>query len=301
MSLYMLQLSRVLVTLGIAVLAFHAYAAEPPASSADVLKAVEFSAATPLDESYRGEFVGCDGAAGASRKDKFLGFNLRLPGVAESKQYYLCSRDPSNVKALLRLKDGAIYWRSKMALDVDGSWAAWNGLPGATDLKETSYKWPGSSNPSAQSAQIDPDRIPFIVMPTAGLSKITGNKSGEMGRMFAEKTGLRLGDMGVVVYKDRWTPVLIADGGPFMRLGEGSSRVFEAIGESRCKKWNSDQTACVGPGHVYPYKNFGLGHDVIFIVYPGSRDTGLKPENAISKMCAFAKEKLNLTGGAMCP
>ena len=45
-----------------------------------------------------------------------------------------------------------------------------------------------------------------------------------------------------------------------MRLGEGSSRVFEAIGESRCKKWNSDQTACIGPGHVYPYKNFGLGH-----------------------------------------
>ncbi len=45
-----------------------------------------------------------------------------------------------------------------------------------------------------------------------------------MGRMFADKTGLRLGDMGVVVYKDRWTPVLIADGGPFMRLGEGSEQ-----------------------------------------------------------------------------
>jgi hypothetical protein len=40
---------------------------------------------------------------------------------------------------------------------------------------------------------------------------------------------------------------------------------------------------------------------VIFIVYPGSRDTDLKPENAISKLCAFAKQKLNLTGGAMCP
>jgi len=302
MSFCMLDLSRLLVILGIATLAIHAHASEPPASSANLLKAVKFSASMPLDESYRREFVACDGgAAGLGKKDHFLGFDLKLPNVADSKQYYLCSRDPSNVMALLRLNDGAIYWRSKMALDVDGSWAAWNGLPGATDLKETAYKWPGSPSSSARSAQIDPDRIPYIVMPTAGLSKITGSKSNEMGRMFADKTGLRLGDLGVVIYKDRWTPVMIADGGPFMRLGEGSSRVFEAIGESRCKKWSNDGQTCIGPGNAYPYKNSGLSGDVIFIAYPGSRSPNITPQNAISKLCAFAREKLGLTGGAMCP
>ncbi len=245
--------ARLLASLAFATLASQGLAYDPPETSADLLTGVDFSAAVPLDESYRREFVACDGGnAGQGEKDHFLGFDLKLPNVPASKQYYLCSRDPSNVKALLRLTDGAIYWHSKMALDVDGSWAAWNGLPGATDLKETSYKWPGSPNSSAQSAQIDPDRIPYIVMPRSGVSKITGSKSGEMGRMFAAKTGLRLGDMGVVVYKDHWTPVLIGDGGPFMRLGEGSSRVFEAIGESRCKKWSDDGQTCIGPGNVYP-------------------------------------------------
>ena len=122
-----------------------------------------------------------------------------------------------------------------------------------------------------------------------------------MGRLFAKKTGLRLGDMGVVVYKDRWTPVLIGDGGPFMRLGEGSSRVFEAIGETRCKRWSSDGQTCTGPGNVYPYKNFGLARDVTFIVYPGSSSSEITPQNALPKLCSFAKQKLGLEGGAMCP
>lgn len=274
-----------------------AYAPPPSASR---LAAVDFAAAVPVDETYRQAFTDCDRGAG-QRKDHFLGVDLRLPGVPESKQYYKCSRNPSNVKALLRLADGAIYWHSKMALDVDGSWAAWNNLPGATDLKETAYKWPGSPNPSARSAQIDPDRIPYIVMPTAGLSRLSSVRSGEMGGMFKAKTGLRLGDMGVVIYKDRWTPAMIADGGPFMRLGEGSSRAFEALGESRCKKWSADGTTCVGPGSAYPYRNYGIGEDVIFIVYPGTRRADLTPRNAIATLCAFAEEKLGLTGGAMCP
>ncbi|WP_144575935.1 glycoside hydrolase family 75 protein [Agrobacterium sp. DE0009] len=283
-------------------LAIQANAAEPPTQSAGLLNAIDFSLGVPLDENYRLAFQKCDGTTAERRqKDHFLGFDLKLPNVPDAKQYYLCSRDPSNVRALLRLGDGAVYWRSKMALDVDGSWAAWNGLPGATDLKETAYKWPGSGDPSARSAQINPDRIPYIVIPTAGLSKITGSRSSEMGRMFADKTGLSLGDMGVVVYKDQWTPVLIGDGGPFMRLGEGSSRVFEAIGESRCKKWSNDGQTCVGSGNVYPYKNHGLGGDVIFIAYPGSRSADINPQNAISKLCAFAKEKLKLTGGRTCP
>jgi hypothetical protein len=297
-----LNLIRLLALLAFAMLASPALAYDPPQASAERLKSIDFAAAQPLDEPYQLEFVACDGGnAGQGGKDRFLGFNLKLPNVPAARQYYLCSRDPSNVRALLRLSDGAIYWHSKMALDVDGSWAAWNGLPGATDLKETAYKWPHSGNSSSHSAQIDPDRIPYIVMPTAGLSRITGSRSSEMGRLFAKKTGLRLGDMGVVVYKDRWTPVSIGDGGPFMRLGEGSSRVFEAIGETRCKRWSSDGQTCTGPGNVYPYKNFGLARDVIFIAYPGSSSSEITPQNALPKLCSFAKQKLGLEGGAMCP
>lgn len=276
---------------------------EPPALSRPLLGAVDFSAAAPLDEDYRRQFVACDrGLAGVGAKDHFRGHSLRLPGRPEAKQYYLCSRDPSNVEALLKLKDGGVFWHSKMALDVDGAWAAWNGVPGATDLKETSYKWPGVADKGSQAAQIDPDRIPFVVMPTAGLANLTGAASAGLGREFADTTGLRLGDMGIVVYRDRWTPVMIADGGPFMRLGEGSSRVFEAIGESRCKKWSTDGQTCVGTGQgAYPYRNFGLGRNVLFVLYPNSRAADITPANALGKMCGFAKAKLGLSGGEMCP
>lgn len=280
-----------------------ASAYDPPASSQPLLRAVDFSAAAPLDEDYRLQFAACDrGVAGVGAKDSFRGHSLRLPGKPESQQYYLCSRDPSNVEALLKLKDGGVFWHSKMALDVDGAWAAWNGVPGATDLKETSYKWPGVADTASRAAQIDPDRIPFVVMPTAGLARLTGAASGALGREFADKTGLRLGDMGVVVYRDRWTPVLIGDGGPFMRLGEGSSRVFEAIGESRCRRWSADGLTCVGMGGgAYPYRNSGLGRNVLFIVYPNSRAHDITAQNALGKLCAFAKAKLGLSGGDMCP
>lgn len=274
----------------------------PPQSSSALLRNVDFAAAQPVDAAYQREFGACDGALpGAVGKDRFEGVDLRLPHTEESKQYYLCSRDPSNVRALLRLPDGGIFWDSKMALDVDGSWAAWNGLPGATDLKHTAYTWPGAVNSSARSAQVDPDRIPYIVIPTSGVRKVSGTRAGALGRMFSDKTGIGLGDMGVAVYRDRWTPVLVGDGGPFMRLGEGSSRVFEALGASRCRRWNAAGTACVGPGGVYPYRNSGIAGEVMFLVYPGSRDPSLTPANAIAKLCAFARAKLNLTGGATCP
>lgn len=274
---------------------------QPPSEVAALLAKVDFAGAKNLSEDYRLEFARCDGQAqGGLGKDHFRGVDLHRPGKPDSQQYYLCSRDPSNVKALLKLPDGGIYWHSKMALDVDGSWAAWSGLPGATDQKETSYKWPKVRPSSSQAAQIDPDRIPFIVMPLDGVRALTGAASQQLGSEFGRRTGLSLGDMGVVIYGSRWTPVLIGDGGPFMRLGEGSSRVFEAIGQSRCKRWDGSGQRCVGTGG-YPYRNFGLGHDVIFVVYPGSRDGSITAANAVAKLCAFARVKLNLTGGATCP
>jgi hypothetical protein len=51
----------------------------------------------------------------------------------------------------------------------------------------------------------------------------------------------------------------------------------------------------------YPCRNFGIGRDVIFISYPNTAVRGITAENAISKLCSFAKERLNLTGGATCP
>lgn len=72
-----------------------------------MLKGVDFSKAKPLDEDYRKQFVACDGDAPVhAGKDKFRGFAL--------SGNYRCSTDPSRVKALLQLADGAIYWESRV-------------------------------------------------------------------------------------------------------------------------------------------------------------------------------------------
>jgi hypothetical protein len=281
-----------------------ARAYDPPAESKPLLQHVDLRAATPVDEDYRGEFTRCDAT------NKFRGHAL--------SGHYRCSEDPSHVEALLRLSDGGVYWESKMALDVDGSWAAWN-IPGQTDQKCTSLMWTPvacskkSTKAAVQAAQINPDQFPFIVMPTDGVKGLTGAAHKQLGAEFAEKTGLQMGDMGVVIYKDRWVPVFIADGGPFMRLGEGSSRLFEELGETRCKKWNADKTFCVGPGRTtinacsskpsksaYPYCDFGLSRHVVFVAYPGSKDDALTPDTARDRLCAFAQSKLGLTGSSYC-
>jgi len=273
----------------------------PPSASASVTAKIDFSRAQPLDEDYRQQFVNCDGNGRPDLRNTFRGHSLVRPNKPDSQQYYLCTRDPSNLKALLKLADGGVFWESKMALDVDGSWVAWEGVGGATDQRETSFKWPTVQDKQSRQAQIDPDRFPFIVIPTDGLKALTGATSGSLSSEFAKLTGLKMGDVGVVIYKNQWTPVFIADGGPFMRIGEGSARVFEGIGETRCRKWNADKTRCVGPGNGhYPYRDFGISNQVLFIAWPGSANPGMGPDAAITTICNFAQQKLGLEGSPNC-
>lgn len=307
------MLSRLLcASLAVAIALWAAAAAQepykPPPQSGTLLKKVDFAKAKPLDEGYRNEFVRCDGdAPGKAGKDTFRGHALKAP--------YLCSEDKSRVKALLVLADGAIYWDSKMALDVDGSWAAWSGkkwvnakgkVIKTTDLCGTSLKWKtvpkGKTDCQFPEAQVDPDIFPYVVIPTSGVEKLTKDAHKQLGAEFRSITKLKMRDMGVVIYGDKWSPAFIADGGPFMRLGEASARVFKNLGEDRCRKWSSDGKRCVGPdGKLYPYVNAGVDERVIFILYPGSGKAEMTADNALATICQFAKEKLELTGSSSCP
>lgn len=278
----------------------------PPTDSAAVLQKIDFAAATPLNETYRKRFTRCDGLLRrAAGKDTFKGVTLRKP--------YLCSTDPSFIKTMLKLKDGGVLWESKMALDLDGSWASWSGtewkkadgsIQKTTDLCGTTMKWKSFTGDDCANpeAQVDSDKFPFIVMPVASLTGKFGSATSGFGKEFSMVTGLKMRDMGVVVYKNKWSPVFIADGGPFMRLGEGSARLFENLGQSRCKKWDAAGTRCVGPGNqIYPYKNYGLSSKVVFVAYPSSGKAGMTADNAIAEICAFAKNKLGLSGAGSCP
>jgi hypothetical protein len=67
----------------------------PPAASSGLLKGIDFSKATPVDEAYRAEFKRCDD------QNRFRHYTL--PGWRK------CSSDKNNVRTLLKLQHGAIY------------------------------------------------------------------------------------------------------------------------------------------------------------------------------------------------
>jgi Fungal chitosanase of glycosyl hydrolase group 75 len=224
----------------------------PPQASAGVLSEIDFASALPVDEEYRGEFGRCD------RENIFRG--VRMTGFSE------CSDDPNRVEALSRFPDGTIFFESKLALDLDGSYKACHD-PGETDQCSTWYRWPGLEEPASF---VDSEKFPYVVIP------ISGNNGGR-NHEFRDQTGVNKGDVGVVVYKDKVVPVFVADGGPGNKLGEGSAALFRELGEDRCRSMSAE-------GHCEDFRDVGISREVLFFLFPNSSIEGLTPANAIEKI-----------------
>jgi Fungal chitosanase of glycosyl hydrolase group 75 len=174
----------------------------------------------PLDESYLSQFTSCD------RNNTFHGV-LREPPHG-------CKTDPSRLEKLERIapqvgRPEAIVYISKLAWDRDGSSFACS-TPGYTDQCATSYMLnPTASAPCPRAAgarppcvPVDADRVPYIAIPAAGPASIRP-------REFREKTGVGFGDFGVVIANGKMVPVIVADGGPANKIGEGSTALLKAL------------------------------------------------------------------------
>jgi hypothetical protein len=221
----------------------------PPTASAGAVRDVDFSAARPLDEDYRAQFARCD------RENIFRGKRMR----GRSR----CSTDPNRVRALLKFPNGAVFFESKMGLDLDGSHKACSD-PGSADQCPTWFTWPGLTG---KASFVDSDKFPYVVIPIAG-------PSVQRGREFRNKTGVAAGDLGVVVFRDKVVPVFVADGGPHNKLGEGSAALFRELGEDRCRETDA-------AGHCKRYLDASIERGVLFFIFPGSKIQGLTPENAL--------------------
>lgn len=224
----------------------------PPPASAGVLRDVDFATAQPLDEDYRAQFDRCD------RENIFRG--VRMTGFRR------CNTDPNRVRALLKFTNGAVFFESKMGLDIDGSKKACTD-PGLADLCATWFRWPGVSG---NARFVDSDKFPYVVIPIA-------NQRGRSDTEFRDKTGVDQGDLGVVVFRGRVVPVFVADGGPHNKLGEGSAALFRELGQDRCRRVGRD-------GHCELYRDVSIESGVLFFLFPGSKISGLTPENALERI-----------------
>jgi hypothetical protein len=204
---------------------------------------IDLSAGRDVDEGYRREFGRCD------EENSFRGHAV-----------HGCRGDPNQVTVLKRLPDGAIAYTAKLAVDLDGSPYACSERHGPSDQCPTSLMLPG---PDGRAVPVDADAVPYVVIPEAGPDDVRGE--------FTRATGVGVGDLGVVVYHGRVVPVIVADTGPFAKLGEGSMALHRALGRELCAA--REGGACVQM--VDPVES--IDGDVTTVLFPGSAVSGLTP------------------------
>jgi hypothetical protein len=224
----------------------------PPASSADVLKGVKLNG-IPVGLKYRERFKECD-----------LGDTCNKVPLR-----YGCRADPNSNSVLNRLKDDVIFFDAKMGLDTDGA-PLKESEP--THQSETSLKYqiPGDIS-------INSDRVPFIVIPLGG---------------FDNDTGVRLGDIAAVIYKNKKVYAVVADQGPKCKIGEGSIQLHEMLGHKVCKSRDSQ-------GNCTSIRDVGIGKDVLYFIFPGTRDELFSDRNGEPLNPSNINRRLQDIGGRL--
>lgn len=198
-----------------------------------------------LDEAYRARFDACDAVPDTDP----AGFQGRRG----------CGGDANRVRWIRRLPGGAVAWSSKLAVDLDGSALACSENRGRMDQCATSLSPPdGSGAPTP----VDADRVPYVVIPVS--------RPGEPRGEFTRLTGVGLGDFGVVIWRGRTVPVIVADTGPWSKLGEGSLALHRALGHDECRRRDA-QGVCRGGSDDMG----SIEGDVVTVVFPGTARSDL--------------------------
>ena len=198
-----------------------------------------------IDEEYRRQFDRCD------RQRRFR----------DRRPKYGCKDDPNAVTALRRLPGGAVAYVSKLAVDLDGSAFACSPNRGRTDQCPTSLML---TDAKGDAVPVDAETIPYVVIPQAGPKAVRGE--------FERLTGVGVGDFGVVIANGRTIPVIVADTGPYAKLGEGSLALHRALGRRLCTDHDAAGhcTALVDPVE-------SITGDVTTVLFPGSARHDLTP------------------------
>lgn len=218
---------------------------------------------TDIDEAYRAEFGLCD------TQDRFKGF--KLPQKIGARRFFGCSSDKNRVTVLRKLAPtaalpkGAVAFTSKLSVDLDGSWFACN-TPGKTDLCPTSLMVRG---PAGTPVPVSSDKVTYVVIPVAG-------PNTTLGREFRTRTAVQMGDFGLVVTATEAIPVIVADGGPFNKLGEGSIALHRRLGKELCKTKDAEGrcTTMVSPlsSQAGPF---------VTILFPGTKRADVRASNIV--------------------
>jgi hypothetical protein len=144
--------------------------------------------------------------------------------------------DPSLCKGLYKFQDSVLFWESKMAVDADGSTTPSVLKSSSGSQVKTSYCFS-----DAARTPVNAEIVPYFVIPTFDDPKrARPGKPFEGSRdRFTDDFGLKLGNLGVVLFGSKIAGAIFADEGPAMKIGEASIRVHELIRKAG-SPWKGD-------------------------------------------------------------
>ena len=201
-----------------------------------------------LGEDYRARFDACDAAPDTDP----TGFQGRRG----------CGGDENRVGWLKRLPGGPVAWVSKLAVDLDGSALACSEDRGRMDQCGTALTL---TDAAGAPTPVDADRVPYVVIPISR----PGQPRGEFTRL----TGVGVGDFGVVMWRGRTVPVIVADTGPWPKLGEGSLALHRALGHDECRRRDAGGVCRGGSNDME-----SIPRGVVTVLFPGTARPDLRSE-----------------------
>ena len=162
----------------------------------------------------------------------------------------------------------AVVYTAKMSVDADGS-----PVVGGSGWPNDVQTWL-TFDAGSKDHFVNAEEVPFIVLP------LPVNNSA---LSFPKDTGIKKGDLAVVVKADKCSFAVVGDAGPWFRLGEGSLRAHADLGNPQCKVANEHPCKKLKGG-----SGVGIESGVTYLVFPGSRPKPLLSQtvNAVVKKAA---------------
>jgi hypothetical protein len=229
-----------------------------PAASAALVEGIDFNTAESVGTNFVEKFKSADNGGDGSR------------GIKSA------ANDPSRCDRVLRFPDGTIFFSAKMAIDSDGS-------PRARSIDNTGDPHTSQRYSDGESTSVNAEEVPYFVLPQ--FDKFARED-------FIADLGLKLGDYGVVIYKDKITGAFVADEGPFYKIGEASIRTHEQLQPAAPSPWTTSAKKKV--------RDSSVDRHVLYFVFPRTADMDdLSPENAEATVTARAMaffERFKATG-----
>lgn len=172
-----------------------------------------------------------------------------------------CSTDQNRLASMSKYPDGTVVFTAKMSVDADGS-----PVIGGSGWPNDVQTWL-SFDAGSEQRFVNAEEVPFIVVPLA---------VANTGISLQRDTGIKKGDLAVVLKGQRCSFGVVGDAGPWFRIGEGSLKAHADLGNPQCQTAGEHPCRKLRGG-----SGVGIESGVTYLVFPGTRPKPLLSQTVV--------------------